>query len=395
MFAKFRSLLIVAALATAVAALVLSACQSYEAEVVTPVAIKTVNRQEIIRGHFENPKVMLVVDRSGSMAEAVSSGAGCTDVRGDYLASSPNDCKWKNLREAFGGTQGFLRTTVGQAHYGLTVFPGGGSACTVGTTEVPISDTSDNALAIADQLNTTITPGGGTPTAPTLDAVLAGGQLATASQNQARLVMLLTDGKPNCNPANQSICVACKQGCTGSTTCNDCSKAPCSMSFTIAGNTDCATENGCLDGDHTVEAVQALAAQDIRTFVIGFGQDTNQDPAKSILNRAAVAGGLARSGATQFYQANSLADLKAALATFVSGNITPCKWTLDPAPTSTQLLEVVRIDSANNSAEERFVNGQDYHMEGNMVVLESTPCAEVQTAAPNRFTFEFRYITSL
>ncbi len=106
--------------------------------------------------------------------------------------------------------------------------------------------------------------------------------------------------------------------------------------------------------------------------------------------------GQPRNGSPHFYQANSLDDLKTALATFVSNNVAPCKWTLDPAPTSNQLLEVVRIDSANNGAEDVLqANGVDYHMDGSAVVLETARCTEVQTAAPNRFTFEFRYITSL
>ena len=401
MFAKFRSLLIVAALATAVAVLILSACQSYEAEVVTPVAIKTVNRQEVIKGNFENPKVMLVVDRSGSMTEAVSGGGSCT-TNGVYDASSPNDCKWKNLRDAFGGTQGFLPATVGKAHYGLTIFPGGNEpgikdpACSVSNAPlVAISDASDTVQAITAQLSA-IKPSGGTPTATTLEAVLADPQFATASPNQARLVMLLTDGMPNCNPANQSICEQCKaQGCTAKDGCTACSAAPCSRSFTILATTDCATENGCLDGDHTVAAVKALADHGIQTFVIGFGQGTNADPAKSILDSAAIAGGQPRNGSPHFYQANSLADLKTALAKFVSDNVAKCNWTLDPAPTSNQLLEVVRIDSANNSAEEVFQQGVDYDMDGSTVLLKDTRCTEVRTAAPNRFTFEFRYITDL
>lgn len=394
MSAPLGRILLAGAAATAAAGVVLSACQSYEAEVVLPVAIKSVNQQFVIAGEFVKPKVMIAVDRSGSMMDSVD-GTGGACALGATYDPSKEGCKWKDLLKAFAGTDGLLPTTRDTAFFGLTVFPGTPSdACSAGQTVVPISDTSDNVDAITNQLNT-ITPGGGTPIATTLQNLLDDPQLQASSANQPRVVMLLTDGLPNCNAANRSLCEECKVGCGSDNTCRQCESesGSCKATFTVFTNSDCVAQNPCLDGDKTVKAVEALRAKDITTFIIGFGKVTAGGSAASILDDAAIAGGSPRDASfpTRFYQANSSGELKKALEDFVRKYIPTCSWTLDPPPKDDQLVQVVKKDAEANTAAV-LTRDADYTLTGDVVELKDALCAEVKSAPPNRYTYEFRYV---
>ncbi len=99
MNAPLRTILIAGAAVLAALGAMLSACQSYEADVVAPKAIRSVNQQIVIAGAFVKPKVMIVVDRSGSMMDSVSGTGGACAKGGLYDPNSSLDCKWKNLRD--------------------------------------------------------------------------------------------------------------------------------------------------------------------------------------------------------------------------------------------------------------------------------------------------------
>lgn len=278
------------------------------------------------------PKVMIAVDRSASMMQSLESALVlCTDVNGDYLPTSPNDCKWKDLRSALTGSNGLLATTRGAAFYGLAAFPGSDqpNTCAAGGEVVDLSDAGDNVDAIGAAL-VKLVPAGGTPTAVTLEKLARNAQLQSSNPNQARIVLLITDGIPNCNVANKAICEECKaRGCSdgvGLNECTACFADPCKATFQLFSDTSCEALNACLDGSNMVAAVSALAAKGIKTFVIGFGAETSSGDAAAILSQAAVAGGLARdaSAPTRFYQASTTAELEQALATFAASHVRPC-----------------------------------------------------------------------
>ncbi len=387
---------VLASAAAVLAGAALSSCQSYDADAVKPWAIKSVNMPKPITGVLVKPKIMIVVDRSGSMMDSVSGTGGSCSKNNVYDPTSTSDCKWKNLLDAFAGTGGMLPNMRGMAYFGLAAFPGTTSdACSTGVIVVPVSDASDNVDAITSALQNTVSPGGGTPTATTLQTVAADPSMVATSSSQLLFAMLLTDGMPNCNRANQSTCETCKAGCSGG--CSQCALAPCSATFAVVSNTDCAAQNPCLDGDNTVAAVQALANAGIKTFVIGFGQDTGTGSAADILNRAAVAGGLARdasSGGTQFYQASSKDELKTALQNFERQVTQGCSWTLDPAPTSDEIVEVVKSDAVAGTTTV-LVKDTDFTVANGSVTLSDALCAEVQSAPADRYTYDFRYVADL
>ncbi len=286
------------------------------------------------RATCRRPKVMLAVDRSASMMRSIASDSVlCTDVNGDYLPSSPKDCKWKDLRDVLTRPTGLLATTKGAAFYGLAVFPGSDqpNTCIAGTTLLDISDSSDNVNAITTALVNLI-PAGGTPTALTLQALANDSQLKQSSDpQQARYVLLVTDGIPNCNPANQGVCEACKAeecggGDAGQGECTQCFVAPCSATFALYADTPCDAFNACADGDNAVAAVSALAGLGVQTFVVGLGLETSSVDGAALLNRMAIAGGLPRNATslTRFYQVSTKDELGQALTTFASTYVAPC-----------------------------------------------------------------------
>jgi hypothetical protein len=277
-------------------------------------------------------KVMLVVERSSSMMQSFNNPReSCADVNGNYLASSPNDCKWKDLREALTGASGLLATTRDSALYGLSVFPGANQPrqCGAGDKLISISDSQDNVDAIASALDS-LAPFGLRPATSALEELADDAQLSASSADQKRLVLLVIGGVPNCNPANQDTCESCKdQGCGGdgvSEICSSCLASPCSATFPVFPSTLCDTQNPCLDGGNLVAAVRMLAQLGARTFVIGIGAEASSGEAVVALNKAAVAGGLARdaSSGSRFYQASTKAELEQALRTFASAHVLSC-----------------------------------------------------------------------
>ena len=122
---------------------------------------------------------------------------------------------------------------------------------------------------------------GETPTSQSLQFLGSLPELQTTDRED--IVLLVTDGLPNCNEAYPQPYPSAGCFCTLS----DCSSAP---------------EIGCLDKDASVVAVQSLRAKDIKTIVIGFGSDfdsTSEQGRRGVetLNAMAEQGGFAHARA--------------------------------------------------------------------------------------------------
>ncbi len=344
----------VTALAASIFAL--ASCQHYEADPVTPVSIGAVSEPHLIQGARTPPYVMLVIDQSGSMSQEVS---GATS-------------KLDDVKDKFAGASGFLVSAGAGAVFGLIQFPTG-KVCDPGAVVRPVGSATDD---IRQSINAAVAQGG-TPTAASLQAVLTDAKMSTPEAGRDRFVMLLTDGAPNCNASlNASTCTS-----TGGT-CNP--------------QSEC-----CLDDDATIQQVTALANQGIKTFVIGFGNETGDKSSQAydVLNRAAAAGGLSKSQDPKFYQANNRDDLAAALAAF--GNvILTCNYTLAEAPKDLSLLEVAFVYTNDGNREEVLsppgTSSPDwtYDASSKQVTINASRCAEIESA-PAGLKVEFRYVTSL
>lgn len=216
-------------------------------------------------------RILLVVDRSGSMDQADQQG-----VR-----------KWDAMSAALKNVTQSLTSSV---EFGLVLYPERGSSdvCDDGSQILGLA--LNNATQIGNELDAT-TPQGGTPTAASLEVartILAG----VAGDGRPLAVLLATDGGPNCNLSlNDPNC-----------RCTD-----------VANQGNCTNFN-CLDDGNTIGAVGRIRDLGVSTYVVGV---TGVENFADVLNRMADVGGTAlpQSSPTdpKYYRADNQAGLQAAL----------------------------------------------------------------------------------
>jgi hypothetical protein len=209
-----------------------------------------------------------VLDRSASMSDSISNTATTTS-------------KWDDLKSAIGA---LVDRYDGEVRLGATFFAADDD-CAPG---VVGHIAAENGGTILDAL-TQQSPGGNTPTASTLDAIIASGALADVSR--ANYLVLATDGMPNCDDT---------------------------------------------DVTRRIEALYE-STPSVRTFVIGIGSETDSSP--DFLNAWADAGRTALPGDTHYFQTNSSVALDAAFDA-IARSVASCDFRLSPAPDDTHFMTV-------------------------------------------------------
>jgi hypothetical protein len=231
----------------------------------------------------ETAELVLIVDRSGSM-NAAAPGYGTT--------------RWLGVKQALVDVTAELQSRVA---FGLALFPSPGEedTCSVGGDGdvVLVEPEVESAAAIASVLDGFDTePLGATPTAAALVAARA--WLRAHPSSRPRAVLLATDGGPNCNAALDPTTCRCSTGQD-----QDCVESAFSDPELAA--------QLCLDDRAAVNAVAALRADDVSTFIVGIpGVENFSD----VLRSMATAGGTLLPGPTGFYLARDRATLQAAIA---------------------------------------------------------------------------------
>lgn len=376
-------------------AVLVSGCQTYDFEQVTPMALSQERHYESIKAKTLKPNVMLLVDTSGSMGELTDPNSRISQLK---LA----------MNTFFSGDSATL------ARYGLAVFPeAAGPTRTIKVAIPPATSTdvgTDGALqANADAVNAAIQalpqPQDGTPTSASL-AFLGEDPVLNAADDRSDFILLLTDGLPNgndANPVNLCDCYAT----------NSCAQARIDACMCAAGN--CANSSycaaGCLDADGTVATISGLHAQkQIDTIVVGFGDDLTTGVAPQVLDRMARAGDQPRSCkndptacgaeacgadgvcATSFYKASDSAGLAAALEAIIDnikGDV--CVWTLATPPSDPGYLSVI-VDG------ETLAEGPEtYTYDGNLTItLKGSTCLKAQNSTPqNPLDLDIRAVSKL
>lgn len=287
------------ALSAALAAGVLG-CQTYDFEPVQPLAIAAETKTVAVFGRGAKPNVMLLVDTSGSMNDPAGTGR----------------TRWQELVAAM---DSFLPANGGIVRFGLARYPefvSGVPATQCNSTSAVLETLPEGEEATVLQAKATavrtqiqnLTRGGGTPTAASLRFFLGRDELKDTTRKN--IVVLLTDGLPNCAPP----------------------------------------DTAALDSAGSIQAVKDLKAAGVDTIVIGFGAATADQGALTTLNGMALEGGYARgcnagdTNCRRFYQAGTEAELNQVLESIVDvvvGEV--CFLKLESPPSDPRLI-VVYVD---------------------------------------------------
>lgn len=276
-----------------------------------------------------NPRILLVIDKSGSMNADDSGGQR----------------KWDAARNALSGV---VQSLEHQIEFGLMLYPNGDAendVCREGNLREPVQPT--NAGDIINVLNNT-EPGGGTPTAVTLGEARAALDNLGEGNGSARAVILATDGGPNCNESLDGNTCRCV-----STNPQDCIDFP--------GN--------CLDDSNTIGAAASLNAAGYPVFVVGIdGSEAFSD----VLNSLATAGGTAQAGASAFYGVDDQGQLEQALED-IAIRVGVCRFDL---PTNFQATDAtVTVNGTEVARDTGRINGWD-QVDPNTIELFGVPCNE-------------------
>lgn len=292
----------------ALAALMLAGCMTYDFEPVTPFAVSQLEVDELITARPLKPNVMLVIDKSGSMDSAIDPAmptcAGC----GPSIPC-PASCPTR-ISELRSAMTTFLAQSGQNARLGVTFFPTDSACGSPATVDIALpmptaDDASDSAPLIAqanaiDARIQSVSPTGGTPTAEALRYVGGLPGLRDETDHREDLIILLTDGLPNCNEANPHQACTCDANVCGSCSGGGgvCGAQQTACRCTLGGGSSCVSQNcsrGCLDDEAVVQVTKQNWAAKIRTVVVGFGADTTVGDAPLVLNAIAEAGGYPRS----------------------------------------------------------------------------------------------------
>ncbi len=338
-------------------------CQTYDFEPVEPLAVSQTTVETRIEARALKPNLMLLVDTSGSMTEPLNPSLAACKLSDGSICSGDFECptscptRWRALK---GAMDTFLSTNGRVARIGLATYPeiaAADTGCGIATTKLrnalPTAEDDDSLISQASLVNVAIQgipnggpgrPYGGTPTSQSLSYLGSLPELQVEGRED--IVLLLTDGLPNCND-KFDISKPCTCTLGGADLCKD---APYN-------------QLGCLDQTGSEAAVKELRAKNIRTIVIGFGADTATGAGTVVLNAMATAGGFPRECAVdadcgtgdtcdtgaklcrrQFYQAGNQAELAAALAAISArvGPANPCLLEIPPEqlPSSESLVVV-------------------------------------------------------
>jgi hypothetical protein len=223
-----------------------------------------------------DPDLLLIFDRSGSMAADPATGRNCTPA-----ATCPS--KWNQATAAVNMA---VASSQAMIRWGLKLFSSTGNGCGV-TPGAQVGIGLNTAPAIAAALGGA-GPAGSTPT--TMAMTLGGDYLATLTTPNPRFIVLVTDGQPTCAGGN--------------------------------GNGD--------DSPAAIAAVAAQAARGYGTFVIGVAT-ANDAMATATLTSMSTAGMHPRPGTPNYYVVNNTAELVTALGA-IGTQVASCTFTLANAP---------------------------------------------------------------
>ncbi len=274
----------------------------------------------------EVAKMMLVVDRSGSMSEQT---------------------RWTDMQAGLSSVTTALQDVV---DFGLLLFPSAGiDAC--GSGQIIVEPSSQSATDIIAGMNSW-DPLGGTPTYEAL--VTAGDWLQSNNPGGANYILLATDGGPGCNmDLNWQTC--------------EC----------IPGATCMLNGANCLDAVRTSNQVLVLREQGIKTFVVGL---PGTEGVTDLLDAMALAGGAAANG--QHISVSDEAELTQALSD-LSASVVPCTFEL-PFDAAAADNIAFTVDGETVPFDASETDGWNFTGEQSVTLFGSW-CSRMRDGLPHRF----------
>lgn len=262
------------------------------------------------------PNLMFVLDRSCSMRN---------DLAGTMTS------KWQAAVDAITHVIG---TYDPQIRWGATLFPDTtGQSCSQDAIPVPLG--AGNGSTISSMLSASLDPANALyPAGPCVTNIDTGLEQAATDPG-------LTD------PARKSYLMLVTDGAQSS--CN-----------AGGGNTG------------SLAAVQDLYQHGVATFVVGFGSQVNA----TFLNQVADAGGVALTGTTRYYQADTASDLDQAFQT-IGNLVVSCTYKVDPPPPDLSQTYVI-FDHATLVPQDAS-NGWTYDPATQLLTLHGSACTALET----------------
>ncbi|MBU1495149.1 MAG: hypothetical protein ABIJ56_13350 [Pseudomonadota bacterium] len=324
--------------------------------------------------------IMLVVDRSSSMLEP-SDGheptedelGSCAETNAEPASGITFETRWDDVGGAVGSVADEYDDDV---NFGLVLFPGPGALDGAITPELfctgpvalprvmtaPAEETAPAIRAVLDDpANNPVCSGGFTPADGGLAA--AAGALEAVSEPGPGVIILATDGAPNCN--------ASLPACSG----GDCTTGTPLCDGTLG-------TIGCLDDAAAITTISGLHDSGVRTYVIGI---PGSEGFASVLDAMAEAGGTARSGSPKYYEVGDGDELIEALGAITDSEIS-CVFELDSVPDNTNDINVLVDDSPLRRDDP---DGFVYHEEDNTIELLGATCEDLKAGRVSDVKFLF------
>jgi hypothetical protein len=249
--------------------------------------------------------LLLVLDRSSSMQNAMDSDRSCTAGR---LGGGAAACqsRWEVMQATL---KQVLATSAGSVNWGLLMFssPGKGNCTVDDKVQVEIGAANANADILSK-----ISSAGTQTTTPTRKGVSAGVKyLQGLKGTESKSILLATDGEPNC-----------------------------------AGE----DSNGGDDVGPATDAIKAAYEAGFKVYVLGIGPEANASTLKAF----------AQNGGTENYFAAGSAEELAKQFKSIVGSVASCTLTLEKAPDPSVPVVVEFDGNKDLRAPQDKTNGWDY-----------------------------------
>jgi hypothetical protein len=305
-----------------------------------------------VRSDRVTPDFLIVLDRSGSMDPMQNGGVD----------------RWGGSVEGVKAITQALDTTV---NFGLMTFPSD-EECGTGQVNVPVGPQA--AAAIAQTLDP-MGPNGATPTRVSLEA--ARDELLSIVPGpdevaRPKYVLLVTDGAPNCEAGSMppipdtSVCFTAPD--------------PLQCIADLFAMAASAVDQASVDA--TVSAIQDLAQDGVKTYVIGYST-------QNVQNLAAALDQMAAAGNTGDTQHRPVEDRDSLVQEFeeIAGVAVSCEFVLDEAVEDASRV-LVTLDGEKLTINEP--DGWTISADNRKVTVQGSACATLQAGGDHKLLVQVK-----